>query len=115
MRNLLHGALNPVRAIVITAAAAAAVLAGTQASAFAAPAAGTGHTVRLVSTTLTGTEFDGFGEGRSAFIALRNARTDAHNQAAAAGFSVCTTIFEDSSFDPGFGTFVGESDILCTS
>jgi hypothetical protein len=97
----------------VTAAVAAATLAGGAASASAAPAPA-GHTVRMLSAQ-AGTEFDGFGEGRSAFIALRNARTDAHQQAANAGFSVCSTIFEESSFDPGFGTFVGESDILCTA
>jgi hypothetical protein len=95
-----------VRSIAMTAIVAAALLAAIQEPSIAA--------VRTAGQ-LTGTEFDGFGEGRSAFIALRNARTNAHQQAAAAGFSVCDTIFEDSGFDPAFGTFVGESDILCSS
>jgi hypothetical protein len=115
MRKLLLGVHHPVRSIVMTAAVATAVIAGTQASVLAAPAPSASHAARLVSTTLTGQEFDGFGEGRSAFIALRAARLDAAQQATAAGFSVCTTVFEDSSFDSGFDTFVAESDIICTA
>jgi hypothetical protein len=113
MHNLLRQVGLPARAIMVSAAVATAVLAGTAGSALAAPAAAGGTTVRLVSAA-QGQEFDGFGEGRSAFIALRAGRNSARQQATAAGFSICTTVFEDSSFDPGFGTFVAESDLFCT-
>jgi hypothetical protein len=118
MQNLLRQAYRPARAIMVTAAVATATLAGIAGTAgtaaSAATAAPAGHAVRLVSTTLASQEFDGFGEGRSAFLALTAARKDAQAQATAAGFSICSTIFEDSGFDPGFGTYVAESDISCT-
>ena len=114
MRELVRQVSHPVRSIVVTAAVAAAVLAGTQTSSIAAPVSGAQHAAGRVSAAQESQEFDGFGEGRSAFIALRAARNNAKAQATAAGFSSCSTIFEDSGFDPGFGTFVGESDILCT-
>jgi hypothetical protein len=112
MQHFLRQVSHPARAIMVTAVVAVATLAGGAASAGAAAPAG--HAVRLISATRAGQEFDGFGEGRSAFLALRAARNAAHQQAAAAGFSMCSTLFEDSSFDPGFNTFVGESDIFCT-
>jgi hypothetical protein len=112
MQHLLRQFSHPARAIMVTAAVAVATLAGGAASAVAAAPAG--HAVRLVGATQAGREFDGFGEGRSAVLALRAARNDARQQATAAGFSICSTLFEDSSFDPGFRTFVGESDIFCT-
>ena len=115
MRKLLQGVCHPVRTMVVTGAVAAAVLAGTQAAAIAAPASGAGIAVKQVSAAQGTQEFDGFGEGRSAFIALRAARNDARQQATAAGFSTCTTGFEESQFDSGFGTYVAESDLFCTS
>jgi hypothetical protein len=105
MQNVLRHTYRPARAIMVSAVVAVATLAGTAASAVAAPSAG--HTVQLHSAAQASQEFDGFGEGRSAFLALRAARNDAHQQATAAGFSTCSTIFEDSGCDPGFGTFVG--------
>ena len=89
----------------VMAAVAATVLAGTQAPSNAAP--------RVAAAS--GTEFDGFGIGRSKFLALRDARTSARQQAAAAGFDAvsCSTIFEDASFDRGLGAYFGESDIVC--
>lgn len=112
MEHFLRRFSYPARAVLLTAAVAAATVAGGTAS--AAAAAPAGHAVRLAAAAQAGQEFDGFGEGRSAFLAVRAARDDARQQATAAGFSICSTIFEDSGFDPGFGTFVGESDIFCT-
>ena len=98
------------RAVVVTAAVTVSLLAGGAATAVAASAAAPAGQ----AATQAGREFDGFGEGRSAVLALRAARSDASRQATAAGFSSCSTVFEDSGFDPGFRTFVGESDIFCT-
>jgi hypothetical protein len=61
-------------------------------------------------------EFDGFGIGHVRVIALRNARTDARNQAIAAGYdpgTQCMTGAEDTTPD-GQGFFIGESDLFCT-
>jgi len=66
------------------------------------------------ASAVTETEFDGFGINRSAFLALRDARNNARQQATAAGFSVCRTGFEDSGFDPGLHAYFGESDLFCT-
>ncbi|HET7014740.1 MAG TPA: hypothetical protein VFI65_12565 [Streptosporangiaceae bacterium] len=112
MQHFLRKFNCPARAVVVTAALAITALAGGASSAIAAVPAG--HAVRVAVTTSAGREFDGFGEGRSAVLALRAARNDASRQATAAGFSVCSTLTEDSGFDPGFGTFVAESDIFCT-
>jgi len=112
MQHFLRQFNFPARAVVVTAALAITTLAGGASSAVAAVQAG--HSARPATTASAGREFDGFGEGRSAFLALRAARNDAHQQAAAAGFSVCSTLTEDSGFDSGFGTFVAESDIFCT-
>jgi hypothetical protein len=115
MRKLLPLACHPVCIAVATGAVAAAMLAGTQAAAIAAPTSGAAvSAVKQVVAAQATQEFDGFGEGRSAFIALRAARNDARQQATAAGYSTCTTGFEESQFDSGFGTFVAESDIFCT-
>lgn len=107
MRKLLPEVRRPVRSIVVTATVAAAALAGTQAPSMAAPMSTTRGAVQQ--------EFDGFGIGRSAFIALRNARNAAARQATAAGFDpkTCSTGFEDSGWDPGLNTFFGESDLFC--
>jgi hypothetical protein len=112
MRKPLHQVRHPMRSIVVTATVVPAETTGTQASAIAAPASGAGNTARQVNTTQETREFDGFGAGRSAFIALRAAR-NAARQATTAGFSTCSTSFEESGFDPGLRSYVAESDLSC--
>src|SRR5689334_15624141 len=64
------------------------------------------------------TLFTGLGASRKPAQALQQARTDARDQATAAGFSDCTTVSEDVHLDPqpdAPHNYIAEVTISCTA
>jgi hypothetical protein len=109
MQRLLKGVCRPMRTVLVTGAAAAAVFAGTQVFSVAGSPAGPGVAAASIQE-----QFFGYAEPPgSAELAKRLAINDALSQAQAVGDTACRTLFATGGWDPVLGTYVGEAEISC--
>jgi len=109
MQRLLKGVCRPIRAVLVTGAAAAMMFAGTQAFSIAGSFAGPGVAAASIQEY-----FYGYAETPgSAALAQRLAVNDALSQAQAVGDTACRTLYATGGWDPDLGTYVGDAEIAC--